>query len=505
MYADTTESDSFSFTFACSVRFPRICSYYRLVVRYFEGPSRLDVETSPFKGSSIINHDHMPWITTVLLCLSVTLSFVSATAIPLTTSPLSTGSTILTSNQVKRDDSHLVGVTPMQRTILSSTVIICVFLLGLALGTRVKQVDFERFRFIHCLVVFLTWMTVFFTISVGVIGPGLGIRNAHQCRSSIIICIIFYLGGKMAMYQFLIERAHVIRSAFLTRYHDRLWMTFTTLNILCIGGLLIVASLIPEFIFNPETGTCNIGFNHYVAVVGITIDITFNLALTSVFIWLLWPVIRVRVLRPGAKPSKSMASKNTTASTFTDGPGVKSASSELENLPKTAAEQDRHESIAAILNRLGARTSTFHRRHRAARHQKSFFTSIRTMLWRNIVGSTAMLAASMTNGVLFFVWHERPSAWLCLSLCVMDMSFGTLVVHWLSYGGSTIDSHPSRSQSTSATLPQNGHVIDRSQIPYSDSSVDAELPELKTYEEVVMKRPESPTRPEQSHGPEHSL
>ena len=69
----------------------------------------------------------------------------------------------------------------------------------------------------------------------------------------------------LVRYQFLIERAHVIRSAFLTRFHDRIWMTFTILNVLGLGALTLVGAVKPEFEFNSDTGTCNVGFNHYVA------------------------------------------------------------------------------------------------------------------------------------------------------------------------------------------------------------------------------------------------
>ncbi|KAH7110091.1 hypothetical protein B0J11DRAFT_207961 [Dendryphion nanum] len=390
-----------------------------------------------------------------------------------------------------REESQIVGQKPIQRTILNCAVICSIFLLGVALGLRVRRMEFRRFRFIHFLVVLQTCLAACFALSVGIIGPGFGIRTSDQCYSAILICVVFYMLAKLAMYQFLVERAHVIRSAFLTRFHDRIWMTFTGLILLGPGVLTVAALITPTHNFDPKAGTCYIGFNRYVSFLVHTLDISINFSLTVVFVWLLWPVIRVRIHTAGIGVSGSTPTNNTAS--------IDSATARKGPNPNTnldTSEQARHENLAAVLIRLGARTGILARRRKASRSKRSSFISIRTMLWRNFAASTAILMSTTTNGILFFVWNEAQPAWMCLSICVIDISFCVLVVHWLTFGGSTSDSTSPHVSNVLHTNRGNGHPLHP---PYSDCSPDAPLPELKTYEEMTTERTNPPIRPEQSY------
>ncbi|KAF2999459.1 hypothetical protein E8E13_008096 [Curvularia kusanoi] len=59
---------------------------------------------------------------------------------------------------------------------------------------------------------------------------------------------------------------------------------------------------------------------------------------------------------------------------------------------------------------------------------------VKRMLKRNIIGSALTFVASAINLVVYFVDATSQIAYVCYTLCIIDVVLGVLVVQWLTFG-----------------------------------------------------------------------
>lgn len=93
-------------------------------------------------------------------------------------------------------------------------------------------------------------------------------------------------------YLFLVERAHILRAPYAPRYKDLLWLLSTIAIIVCLGAICIVGIVSPKYVLSEVDGRCRIGLQRYAAIPLLTCDIVINLYLTTVFIYLLSPLVK---------------------------------------------------------------------------------------------------------------------------------------------------------------------------------------------------------------------
>lgn len=96
-------------------------------------------------------------------------------------------------------------------------------------------------NFIRFNVVVLYLLAIAFVISAAIVVSGLGLSSLHLCYAAVILCLCYYVGSKVAMYIFLIERAHSIRAPYLRRHRDWLWLA--TMFSILIGFSVLAVSI----------------------------------------------------------------------------------------------------------------------------------------------------------------------------------------------------------------------------------------------------------------------
>ena len=77
--------------------------------------------------------------------------------------------------------------------------------------------------FIRILVYMLYGCAVSFVLTAAVLESGLDLRTLGSCRAAIYICLVFYVGSKVLVQIFLVERAHAVRYMHKRRRDDWLW------------------------------------------------------------------------------------------------------------------------------------------------------------------------------------------------------------------------------------------------------------------------------------------
>lgn len=214
---------------------------------------------------------------------------------------------------------------------------------------------------------------------------------------------------------FLTERAHIIRAAFLCRSRDRIYLAFMTFIAIGPGALMIVAYLTAVSELSPHDGRCRIGILRIPSYILLCFDGGINIALTGVFIWFLWPVIR---FSHGRRSNSSSLD-----------------STDVNISPQAGSTERERRSRFSMFSLSGFRPPFASAQNQSlCTRNQVFLRSVKTMIWRNVIGSSAILIFTATNGIIFWVSGGRELGWLCLITCTIDTTGCVLIVHWLTLG-----------------------------------------------------------------------
>lgn len=126
------------------------------------------------------------------------------------------------------------------------------------------------------------FLGVSFSVSTMFLYFGLGIYKEQICGSTMVLCLVFYLGQKYALYLFLVERTHVTQANKKSRTKDPIYIA--GLAFIVIGFSAIGISAFATFHYNFSDG-CKIGLLRPVAITVLSWDIFVNVFLTSVFLY----------------------------------------------------------------------------------------------------------------------------------------------------------------------------------------------------------------------------
>ncbi|KAJ4407013.1 hypothetical protein N0V91_004179 [Didymella pomorum] len=250
-------------------------------------------------------------------------------------------------------------------------------------------------RNITSIIVLILYFLVFaFIFASAIMLAGQGLFSHNLCFSATWICLILYTACKGTIYIFIVERIHVVRAPFVRRTHDWLYWCLMVMVVASFLGVAINAYLKP-IIEMQEDGRCHMGIPGQASIPFMVVDISVNAALTGVFFYLLRPVVKLH----GLNTVSGVFGKNTVKDLDT---------------PK-------------------------------AQKETAVQRNIRILLWKSLFGSMLIMLPTVANMVQFYITGGRELALICLSLCVTDVSWDAVVIHWLTFGSVEAEKELTRS------------------------------------------------------------
>ena len=212
-----------------------------------------------------------------------------------------------------------------------------------------------------------------FIVSAGILISGWDFVTEALCRTAIDLCLVFYVGDKVILYLFLVERTHQIRGPNCTRYQDP---TFIFSVVIVLGGfgvIAVFAFLYPVTSLSKIDGKCRIGLPFKVTLPLLVYDILINLSLTAFFCFIGHQYLRGR--------------------TFKQMMAVFSAA-----LP-------------------------FH-------HSKKLDTQenlLMFMMIKGTMGALAIIMPTVANLAILFKLNGHEQGWLCFTVCTIDGRFSPIL------------------------------------------------------------------------------
>ncbi|KAJ4398309.1 hypothetical protein N0V91_010285 [Didymella pomorum] len=230
-----------------------------------------------------------------------------------------------------------------------------------------------------------------------------------------MICLVFYTGNKLTIYIFLLERARVVRAPFVPRLHDRVWLSGMFIIVGGFGSIAVVGYMSPVVELSDLDGRCRIGLPPRVSFPLLCFDVAVNVLLTGVFFWLLRPVLDFHGLKAKTWCGERMTRK-------------------LKKSMRKSEQQmsDMGASLKTAMNR-----------------------NIKTLLWKCLIGSTLVMLPTVANMTQFYIMNSRELGWVCLTICTLDVSWGVIVVNWLTIGSAEAESNLTTLMSQRTLLDNN--------------------------------------------------
>ncbi|KAF2626505.1 hypothetical protein BU25DRAFT_459617 [Macroventuria anomochaeta] len=299
----------------------------------------------------------------------------------------------------ERDDIHktYAGEPPSDRTMFVVISLFFTMILSLLLGARFDRLRKSAMvsRNITSMIVLVLYSLVFaFIFASAIMIAGQGLFNHSLCFSATWICLILYTACKGTIYIFIVERVHVVRAPFVRRSRDWLYSGCMVMVIASFLGVAINAYLHPIHEMQVD-GRCHMGIPGQASIPFMVIDISVNAALTVVFFYLLRPVVKLH----GLNTISGVFGKNT-----------------LKN-PNTPQ----------------------------AKKETAVQRNIRILLWKSLIGSMLIMLPTIANMVQFYITGGRELALICLALCVADVGWDAVVIHWLTFGSAESEKELTRS------------------------------------------------------------
>ncbi|EUC44123.1 hypothetical protein COCMIDRAFT_99031 [Bipolaris oryzae ATCC 44560] len=271
---------------------------------------------------------------------------------------------------------------------------ICLGLLAGLLGYRIRQFNQHLLKnmtltHVYIFIDYISAMT--FITAAAIVHNGLGITTDKICRAAIRLCLLFYTAGKVSMYLFLVERIHVLRAPYRSRWSDYLWI-FSTIGIcVSLGAIGVAGFAVPITSLSKADGRCRIGLQPYAIIPLLVCDIVINVLLTLVFIYLLSPVVR------GNRPS---------------GAGFASRLARV---------------IGTLCGRAKQRTAV--NLHPA---NQLLVRRVEKLLFKTLVGCLLVVLPASANLTALCIYRGKMPAFMCFTICIFDVTWAAVVLHWLT-------------------------------------------------------------------------
>ena len=211
--------------------------------------------------------------------------------------------------------------------------------------------------------------TLAFIFSAGILINAWDFTTEARCRAAIDVCLVFYVGGKVFLYLFLVERAHQLVATKVPRHRDWIYMGGIASVMLGFGVLAVFAFIHPVTSLSKVDGKCRIGLPLSITIPLLSYDICINFFLTFVFVLRGARLVKVRGFRH-AMHCIALALP------FRRVPGL--------NDPVKACE---------------------------------------LFMGRSGLGASAIILPTIANLVILFVLNGHENGWLCFTICTVDSMF----------------------------------------------------------------------------------
>ncbi|KAH7119691.1 hypothetical protein B0J11DRAFT_439888 [Dendryphion nanum] len=307
----------------------------------------------------------------------------------------------------------IVGETWAARTIYTLVSSACLLLLALLLGYRARQLKYNailKAKFTSMLVLFLYVFAILFVFGASTVQSGLGLASQKICYSAAITCLVFYTGNKLTIYIFLLERARVVRAPFVPRLKDWLWTSGMIVIVGGFGTIAVFGYMSPIVELSQLDGRCRIGLPSKISFPLLSFDVGVNFMLTGVFFFLLRPVL------------------------------------------STSGDSSIKRALKELFRRNSARN---HNQNERDSHISAINRNIKTLLWKSLIGSAIIMLPTVGNMAQFYLMKGRELGWICLTVCTLDITWGVIVVHWLTIGSAKAEENLTRSVKTLREMDAN--------------------------------------------------
>ena len=180
----------------------------------------------------------------------------------------------------------------------------------------------------------------------------------------------------------MLERIHIVRAPFIDRVRDPVWVAGSILTVGGFAGIMGYQFVSPRAELSRVDGICRIGILPGSGIAVIVLDTSINVALTFIFIWQLRPVL-------GSLTPWRLSHEHNSASGLTK------------------------QSYLDII-----------RRRRDDQEQRSSWNTsqrnLKIMLYRNVIGSSLLLCATIANNAIFLAWSFASHSHACQLMCLTD-------------------------------------------------------------------------------------
>ena len=219
-------------------------------------------------------------------------------------------------------------------------------------------------------------MTLGYIFSAGLLINAWDFTTEGRCRAAIDLCLVFYVGGKVLLYLFLVERAHQLVATKLPRLRDSVYCLGIAIVLFGFGVLAVFAFIHPVTNLSQIDGKCRIGLPLVITAPLLCYDILINVALTFIFVMRGARLVKIRGFKHAVR-CIGMA------------------------LPFRHVDGLRDPVIAC-----------------------EFF------MGRSGLGASAIILPTIANLVILFVLNGHENGWLCFTICTIDSMFSPIVCHF---------------------------------------------------------------------------
>jgi hypothetical protein len=221
-----------------------------------------------------------------------------------------------------------------------------------------------------------------FILAAAVLVAGQGLTTYKLCLAGTWVCLILYTFTKAAIFLFLVERIHIVRAPFVLRRHDKIYLACLAIVVFMFGPVIINSYVNPVTSMGPTKTRCYFGIRGKASIPVLAVNMFVDLILTGVFFYLLRPAVK----HPG----------------FRDVPIALKSQFRKGSMP-----------LAPIVT-----------------NETAVQRSIRTLLWKSIVGSLMIEIPMMANMIQFVVTKGEELGTICMALCVVERkSIRKLLLH----------------------------------------------------------------------------
>ncbi|GAB7322850.1 hypothetical protein MBLNU13_g05411t3 [Cladosporium sp. NU13] len=266
----------------------------------------------------------------------------------------------------------------------------------------------RSFSFIRILVFLIYTFAITFVATAAILQSGLDLSTLPSCRAAVYICLVFYVGSKVLVQLFLVERAHAVRYRLKRRLQDWMWLVSVAIIVLGFGTIAGVAFAYP-FADIGDDFKCRIGVPRKVTVPLIIYDILINVALTAVFVVLLQPLLRFQEQQKAI--GMHLADDDDKTQTKTSVPHIH------DRLRSTESDIELTASTSQPISRIDAHPSV---------------NSLKILVYKSLAGAVAIMLPTVINLGLLFRWKGQEQGWLCFTLCTLDVTWNVAVLHYLT-------------------------------------------------------------------------